>query len=289
MVPKIFDTHLLRLRLLRAQRCGFIDFLYSRLHEDFLERLKPITREFHKIVDLGTPLPLNTHNLSSLFPKADISRFSIISEKNAYLLFENIEKLPEDINQSDLIFSLGALQVVNDLPGLLIQIRRNLKPDGLFLACLLGGETLVELKQSFSLAESNILGGISPRIAPFPDLFSLGSLLQRAGFTLPVVDSDRITVRYDHAFALIKDLRLMGMSNPLQAQSRKPLNQKVFQKMAEIYQENYSDADGRIRATFDIIWILGWAPDESQSKPLKPGQFQVGMKEAIRKANEDKK
>src|SRR5262249_29655842 len=161
-----------------------------------------------------------------------------------------------------------ALQFVNDLPGTLVQIRRSLKPDGLFLAALLGGDTLTELRQAFALAETEIENGVSPRVAPFADLRDLGALLQRAGFALPVTDVDRVTVRYASPLALMHDLRRMGAANPLTDRRRTPLKRVTLARAMEIYQERYSDPDGRIRATFEIVWLSGWAPHESQQQPL---------------------
>ena len=138
------------------------------------------------------------------------------------------EALPFRDGTLDLVVSALALQFVNDLPGVLIQIRRALKPDGLFLAALLGGETLTELRQAFAAAESEIEGGVSPRVAPFADLRELGALLQRAGFALPVTDVDRLTVRYDSVFGLMGDLRRMGATNALDARRRTPLRRATL-------------------------------------------------------------
>jgi SAM-dependent methyltransferase len=173
------------------------------------------------------------------------------------------------------------LQYVNDLPGALLQIRRALKPDGLFLAALLGGETLTELRQSFAAAESEIEGGASPRVAPFADLRDLGGLLQRAGFALPVTDVDRLTVRYDSVFALLRDLRRMGAANSLVARRRKPLRRATLRRMAEIYAQQFAHHDGRIRATFDIVWLSGWAPHPDQQQPLKPGSAKARLADAL--------
>jgi hypothetical protein len=170
---------------------------------------------------------------------------------------------------------------VNDLPGALVQIRRALKPDGLLLAALIGGETLHELRESFAMAESEISGGASPRVSPFAEVRSLGSLLQRAGYALPVVDSDRHIVRYQNIFKLFHDLRRMGATNALVERSRKPLTKKIAARAAEIYAERFSDPDGRLRATFDVLWILGWAPHESQQKPLKPGSAKMRLADAL--------
>jgi hypothetical protein len=173
------------------------------------------------------------------------------------------------------------LQYVNDLPGVLVQIRCALKPDGLFLAALIGGESLTELRQSFAQAESEIEGGLSPRVAPFADVRDLGALLQRAGFALPVVDSERLTVRYDTVFDLMRDLRRMGAANALTERRRAPLRRATLLRMAEIYAERFADADKRLRATFEIVWLSGWAPDPSQQKPLKPGSARTRLADAL--------
>jgi SAM-dependent methyltransferase len=170
---------------------------------------------------------------------------------------------------------------VNDLPGTLIQIRRALKPDGLLLTALVGGDSLVELREAFAQAESEIEGGLSPRVAPFADLRELGALMQRAGFALPVVDSDRLTVRYDSPFALMRDLRAMGATNILSERRRAPLKRRTLQRMTQIYADRFADADGRLRATFEIAWLSGWAPHESQQKPLKPGSAAQRLADAL--------
>jgi SAM-dependent methyltransferase len=196
------------------------------------------------------------------------------------------ELLPFRKESFSLAVSLLALQHVNDLPGTLVQIRSVLKPDGLFLGCLLGGATLQELRSCFMQAESEITGGISPRIAPFADLRDMGGLLQRAGFALPVVDSDLVTVRYDHPLALMQDLRAMGLTNVLTQRSRRPLSRRVLARVMELYHQQFSDTDGRIRASFEFLWLSGWAPHESQQKPLKPGSAKMSLAEALRVPDE---
>ena len=191
------------------------------------------------------------------------------------------EALPFGDASLDLVVSALALQFVNDLPGTLVQIRRALKPDGLFLAALIGGDTLTELRQAFAAAEAEIEDGISPHVAPFADLRELGTLLQRAGFALPVTDIDRLTVRYASPFALMHDLRRMGASNALVERRRAPLRRATLMRMAEIYAEKFADADGRIRATFEIVWLSGWAPHASQQQPLKPGSAQHRLADAL--------
>jgi SAM-dependent methyltransferase len=192
------------------------------------------------------------------------------------------ETLPFRDASLDLVVSALALQFVNDLPGTLIQIRRALKPDGLFLAAMIGGDSLVELREAFAQAEAEIEGGVSPRVAPFADLRDLGALLQRAGFALPVTDADRLTVRYASPLALMHDLRRMGAGNALTERRRMPLRRSTLRRMIEIYAERFSDPDGRIRATFEIVWLSGWAPHESQQKPLAPGSAKTRLADALR-------
>jgi SAM-dependent methyltransferase len=191
------------------------------------------------------------------------------------------EALPFADNTLDLVVSGLSLQAVNDLPGVLAQVRRALKPDGLFLAALLGGDTLAELRQSFAMAESELDGGVSPRVSPFPDLRDLGALLQRAGFALPVTDVDRITVRYATPLGLLHDLRRMGAANPLVERRRVPLRRATLMRAMEIYAARFADPDGRVRASFDIMWLSGWSPHESQQKPLRPGSAKQRLADAL--------
>jgi hypothetical protein len=153
----------------------------------------------------------------------------------------------------------------------------------LLLAAMIGGDTLTELRQSFAAAEAELEGGVSPRVAPFVDLRDVGALLQRAGFALPVTDVDRIVVRYDSAFALMQDLRRMGATNILVERRRTPTRRATLLRMAQSYAECFADSDGRIRATFDVIWLSGWAPHDSQQKPLQPGSAKASLAEAVKK------
>jgi SAM-dependent methyltransferase len=196
------------------------------------------------------------------------------------------ETLPLEPESIDLALSALALQFVNDLPGVLAQIRRALKPDGLLLAAMVGGDTLTELRQSFAAAEAECEGGVSPRVAPFADLRDVGSLLQRAGLALPVTDVDRVVVRYDSALALMADLRRMGATNILIERRRTPTRRATMLRMAQIYAERFADPDGRIRATFDIIWLSGWAPHHSQPKPLRPGSAKASLEAAVKRVPE---
>jgi SAM-dependent methyltransferase len=191
------------------------------------------------------------------------------------------EALPFREGALDLVVSALALQFVNDLPGTLLQIRRALNPDGLFMAALLGGETLSQLRGAFAAAEAEVEAGLSPRVAPFADLRDLGALLQRAGFALPVTDVDRVTVRYASPLALMHDLRRMGANNVLIERRRRPLKRATLRRVMEIYLDRFGDADGRVSATFEIIWLAGWAPHESQQQPLKPGSARVRLADAL--------
>ena len=192
------------------------------------------------------------------------------------------EWLPFAPARFDLAVSGLGLHRVNDLPGALIQITRALKPDGLFLGALFGGATLSELKTSLAEAEAEITGGASPRVMPFADLATLGQVMSRAGLALPVADVERLTVRYATMFDLLADLRAMGETNTLEARSRTPLRRKVLFRAAEIYAARFADADGRLRATFDIVTLTGWHPHASQQRPLAPGSATMRLEDALK-------
>jgi SAM-dependent methyltransferase len=279
--PEIFDRALLRARQRRAAALGPVTFLLDRVAEDFADRLAAVMRHFDLAADLGTPTDAVRIALSRLGSIGTIIESSTVADAKQKVVVADEEALPFRDASLDLIVSGLALQFVNDLPGVLVQIRRALKPDGLFLAALLGGETLTELRQSFAAAESEIEDGASPRVAPFADLRELGALLQRAGFRLPVTDVDRVTVRYATAFNLMHDLRRMGASNALVARRRTPLRRATLLRMAEIYAERFADGDGRLRATFEIVWLSGWAPHPDQPKALRPGSAKTRLADAL--------
>jgi SAM-dependent methyltransferase len=273
--PILFDRALLRTRLDRALKQGPATFLLDRVAEDMEERLAAVKRDFADVADIWTP--------GDALRKPLADRFGSFGHIN----LEDSEVLPLQPEQLDLVVSALALQFVNDLPGVLAQIRRALRPDGLLLAAMLGGDTLTELRQCFAAAEADLEGGVSPRVAPFADLRDIGALLQRAGLALPVTDVDRVVVRYDSPIALMADLRRMGATNILIERRRTPTRRATMLRMAQIYGERFADPDGRIRATFDVIWLSGWAPDESQPKPLRPGSATASLEEAVRKAPKD--
>jgi SAM-dependent methyltransferase len=270
--PVLFDRALLQARQRRALRQGAATFLLDRVIEDMWDRLAAVKREFTKAADIWTPG-------EGVVPHARFTSFARVALEDSPQ--EILSLAPESL---DLAVSALALQFVNDLPGVLAQIRRALKPDGLLLAAMIGGDTLTELRQSFAAAEAECEGGASPRVAPFADLRDIGSLLQRAGLALPVTDVDRVVVRYDSAFVLMQDLRRMGATNILVERRRLPTRRTTMLRMAEIYGARFADPDGRIRATFDVIWLSGWAPHESQQKPLKPGSARASLEEAVKKA-----
>src|SRR5512144_2894945 len=278
----IFDRRLLRVRQRRARRLTPTTFLLDRVATDLGERLSAVLRKFDVAVDLGTPSDAVRRVLAA---SKNIGTFVGAGpdgdDDDGLRVTTDEEALPFAAGSLDLVVSALTLQFVNDLPGVLIQIRRALKPDGLLLAALIGGDSLTELRSAFAAAEAEVEGGISPRVAPFADIRELGGLLQRAGFALPVVDSERVAVRYDSALALLRDLRRMGATNILHERQRQPLKRATLARMAEIYAERFSDPDGRRRSTFEIIWLSGWVPHESQQQPLKPGSAARRLADAL--------
>ncbi|KQP88298.1 MULTISPECIES: methyltransferase domain-containing protein [unclassified Methylobacterium] len=277
--PPLFDTGLARHRLARAHREGYADFLLRRVVEDLDDRLGAVLRTFPEALDLATPSPLAAEHLRAGGRVERITRLAARPEPGSVVA--DPELLPLAPGRFDLAVSLLALQHVNDLPGALAQLRRSLRPDGLFIGCLLGGRTLTELRQVFGQAESEVEGGVSPRVAPFAEVREMGSLLQRAGFALPVTDVETVTVRYRDLFALMRDLRAMGLTNVLTERRRTPLRRETLLRAAALYAERFADPDGRVRASFEILWLSGWAPHESQQKPLKPGTAQARLAEAL--------
>jgi SAM-dependent methyltransferase len=243
----VFNRALYRRRLSATLAAGYPDFLLARCVADLDERLSAVLRRFERAADLGTPLPLVGPVLQAR--AGNLLRMAEVRDSSAAVVGD-LEALPLAAESLDLAASLLALHAVNDLPGALIQIKRALRPDGLFIACLLGGQSLTELRQSLLAAEVELTGGASPRVAPFADLRDLGGLLQRAGFALPVIDGESVTVRYGDMFGLLRDLRAMGWANALTERSRKPLRRSVLLRAAELYAERFADPDGRLRATF---------------------------------------
>jgi SAM-dependent methyltransferase len=270
--PVLFDRALLKRRQDRARKLGPVTFLLDRVAEDFADRLQAVTRNFADAADIWTP--------GGLLRGPIAEGFESVTHVELECDGETLPLPPESL---DLAVSGLAFQFVNDLPGVLAQIRRALRPDGLLLAAMIGEDSLTELRQAFAEAEAECEGGVSPRVAPFADLRDVGALLQRAGFALPVTDVDRLVVRYDNAFALMADLRRMGATNVMIERRRTLTRIPTVVRMSEIYAQRFSDPDGRIRATFDIIWLSGWAPHESQPKPLRPGSATASLEQAVRR------
>lgn len=282
---QIIDAALVVARRRRAagQAVAGADFLMQRAAEDLAERLATVGRRFSRAAALFslTPTARDTVLASGKVEEA------VRVEADAALLGGEAGvvaapgHVPLEPGSIDLAVSLLSLQDENDIPGMLIQIRRALRPDGLFLGAMAGAGTLAELRESLLAAEAELTGGASPRVLPFTDVREVGALLQRAGFALPVADVETVTVRYATMFDLMADLRAMGATNPLSGRSRRPATRELFARAAAIYAERFSDPDGRIRATFSFIWMSGWTPDASQQKPLKPGSAEVSLAKVL--------
>ncbi|MER8743245.1 methyltransferase domain-containing protein [Mesorhizobium sp. M1004] len=278
----IIDTELwlVRKRRALAHPVAGADFLMRRAAEDLADRLGAVERKFGKAAVLFCQTPDATDVVAASGKAAEIVR---VEADPAFLdgrpgLVAPLETVPFQPESLDLVVSLLSLQAMNDIPGMLVQIRRALRPDGLFLGAFAGAGTLSELRESLLAAETELYGGASPRVIPFTDVRDAGALLQRAGLALPVADVETVTARYDTLFDLTADLRAMGETSALTDRSRRPGARKLFTRAAELYAERFSDADGRIRVSFSIVWMSGWAPDASQQKPLKPGSAKVSLK-----------
>lgn len=293
--PQIFDRRLLRLRRDRVaatrRRQSLPDFLLERVAEDFMERLALVRREFPTAVSLGAYhglLAARLRTLPSIGHMIDVeASLSILPDNGDWRVVADDEALPFAAASLELVVSGLSLQFVNDLPGALVQINRALKPDGLFLGALLAGETLKELREAWILAEDELLGGASPRVAPFADVRELGGLLQRAGFALPVADNDVIEVTYASPLALMQELKAMAASNPLIERRRTPATRGLLLRAAEIYQDRFGLANGRVAATFEIVTLTGWVPHESQQKPLQPGSAKVSLADVLKPRSKD--
>lgn len=284
--PRIFDQK----RIEQFRNRAFIrygnkgDFLLNHIVEELLDRLQTVDRKFARAVDLFGHTGAGAE---ALVKSGKVAVVDIVESDKRYMsgshkfLQRGREFLDLPAHSYDLAISLLSLSMTNDVPGVLSQIRRILKPDGLFLGVMAGTGTLGELRESLLEAETELYGGVSPRVYPFADIRDAGGLLQRAGFAMPVSDVENLTVRYDTAFNLIDDLRAMGMQNALIGRSRRPVGRKFFQRVAEIYAERFSDRDGRIRASFSFIWLSGWAPDESQQKPARPGSATISLVDVL--------
>jgi SAM-dependent methyltransferase len=284
----IIDKVLLRRRLAGAYkrpRPG-ADFLVDAAAADLLERLAAVERHFPLAVVLFGQTPALAAGLRQSGKAGAVFALERVEaaarQAGAPAAVADEEQLPLAQASVDLVASALALHWTNDLPGALVQIRRALRPDGLFLASLLGGGTLAELRHAFAAAEVELTGGAAPRILPFADVRDIGALLQRAGFALPVTDRDVLTVRYASVFGLFADLKAMGATSVLAERARRPASRRLLARTADIYAERFADPDGRLRATFEVVSLAGWAPHESQQKPARRGSAQVSLADILR-------
>jgi len=283
----VFDQDLIAANRRRAlaRGDGKAAFLLDIAAEELADRLSLVERSFDQAVELhgatgiAARLAMATGKIGTITRIESEDAPSLAGERVIVAPAERLSLAPDSLN---LVLSPLGLHLTNDTPGVFIQVNRALKADGLFLAAIPGAGSLQELREVLLATEIEIAGGASPRVIPFPDVRDVGGLLQRAGFALPVVDAETYTVRYASLFPLMQDLRAMGMANPLVDRSRKPVGRNFFLRAAEIYAERFADADGRIRATFNIIYASGWKPHESQQKPLKPGSAKARLADALK-------
>lgn len=269
--PPLFDRALAAARA-QARRKAEPNILTRTIAEELVDRLSFVNRSFELVLVIAAE------------PGAIAARLQEGGQVKAVetRLPSATDHLELPGERYDAVFSVLDLQTFNDVPGALIQMRRALKPDGLLLACLFAGDTLSELRQSWLAAETAVLDGVTPRVAPMIDVRELGGLLQRAGLALPVADLDRTMVRYADAVALIHEIRELGFSNNLEGRSRLPVSRRLLGAAVAHYHQNFSDPDGRIRATVEIAWITGWAPHDSQQQPLKPGSAKLRLADALK-------
>ncbi len=291
--PALFDrVHVAQNRDRAAKRFREHAFLKVRESSHLVERLGDVSRHFPLALDLGAhdgqagQALLASGQVDQVVALERSRRLAGMACRNGLMtLIGDEEGLPFAPESFDLAVSVLVLHWVNDLPGALVQIRQVLKPDGLFLGCLLGGGTLNELRIALIEAESELCGGVSPRISPLPRLQDVAGLMQRAGFALPVADIEHVTVRYSSPMKLFEDLRGIGEQAafaPREGQLRRPLSRRLLARAMEIYQARFSDPDGKVRASFEIIWMSGWGPASHQPKPLKPGSAKTSLADAVR-------
>jgi len=266
-------------------------FLLADVGERLADRLDDVRRSFPRVLDLGCHRDvlsslIHRHNEVELLVQSDVAENMLLPGSEPGVAADE-EALPFAPSSFDLVISLLSLHWVNDLPGALAQVRAALKPDGLFLAAVPGGQTLQELRQCLAEAELAIDDGVSPRVAPFIDVRDAGGLLQRAGFTLPVVDTDILTVWYPDVVALFADLRAMGATNAVIERRRGFTGRRVLADAVDRYRRAYSDAEGRVKVTFQVVYMTGWAPAATQPKPLRRGSGRVSLEDALARAGQE--
>ncbi len=276
--PRIFDRARIARHLARRRRPD--DFVTRLALDDLASRLITVTRRFERALILApdaAPLPVMGRSASGPF---DFERAAtVIASPGAPIVDPEALELPR--RDHDLIVSLLDLQVVNDVPGFLARIRAHLRPDGLFIAALIGGDSLIELRQAFLAAESELSGGAFARVAPFIPLADAGGLLQRAGFALPVTDIETHTVRYADPLRLMRELKALGAQNPLLERPGRPMTRGLLLAAADRYAQFAADPDSRVRATLQLIWISGWAPDASQQQPARRGSASISLADVL--------
>jgi SAM-dependent methyltransferase len=279
----VFDRNAIRQNRNRsAPKLNNHGFLVDWSMDQISKRLEEIKRKYPTALQIGCRShQFEPHN----FGIETLHTLDIAEKLNPQIQADE-ELLPFASESFDLVLSPLNLHTTNDLPGTLAQIKAALKPDGLFIATVLGGETLYELRESMNAVELEISGGLSPHVAPFADMPQMGSLMQRAGFNLPVIDSEKITVTYDNALKLMEDIRNMGEGNALIERKKSFSNYNYFGRVVEDYARKYSIEDGRIRATFEVIFLIGWAPHESQQKPLRPGSAKNRLADVLQSTEE---
>ena len=276
---QVFDRNLVAARRKRfhSNHKDF-SFLHDFSQKEFESRMKVIKKNFPRALQIGSfpePPDTHTHGIKEFY-QCDLFHHHNLS------FIADEEFLPIAPHSMNLITSHLNLHTVNDLPGCLLQINQALCPDGLFMASVYGNDTLIELRHALSQAEMEIKGGISPRLHPFIDLRQMGSLMQRANFSLPVIDVERVCVTYDHITKLLNDLRYMAQGNALLQRAKTPLSPKIIRRANEIYHDLYPAEENRLRATFDVIFVLGWAPHSNQQKPLQPGSAKKRLADSLK-------
>jgi len=290
MPPKLFDRALLAHRLDRvASKFSTANFLRERAIEDTIETLLAINRQFDVTLDMGARDGSFARAVAKtavsakigLLIEGELSQGLSQQQTGTGRLIMDEEMLPFAEDSLNLIVSSLTLHNVNDLPGVLVQVRKALKSDGLFIGSLFGGETLMELRSCLMEAEVEVRGGYGPRIAPYAESYDLIDLLKRTGFTMPVVDTDRVTVYYESPLRLMGDLRAMGESNILFERPRKGLNRAILARASELYFDRFTQSDGSVKATFEIITLSGWKAHDSQQKPLRPGTAKMRLADAL--------
>ncbi|HEX4298158.1 MAG TPA: SAM-dependent methyltransferase [Devosia sp.] len=279
VLPKVFDHELLSRHLLRRP-AGRDDFVTRLVLADLADRLGTVTRQFRQALILSPdPAPLPTTGHSASGPFAFERASSVLQVAGIPLVDPEALELPR--RGYDLIVSIFDLDVVDDVPGFLARARAHLGPDGLFLAAAIGGDSLTELREAFLTADAETGGGAFLRVAPFIPLSAAAGLLQRAGLALPVSDVETHVVRYASPLALMRELKALGASNPLADRPTRLATPRLLAAASTAYQALAADADGRVRATLEIVWMSGWAPHESQQKPLRPGSAEISLAKVL--------